>query len=85
MGYRIGGAKSKETRYSMLKLGFVGSYAYILQNICIFRTLSCRILPNLTLTYRTLFPCFLGGGGVARRHTKTGKGGGGGGGLPEGA
>ena len=27
--------------------------------ICKFRTVSCRILPNLTLTHCTLFPCFL--------------------------
>ena len=28
MGCRIGGAKSKETRYSMFKCGLVGSYNY---------------------------------------------------------
>ena len=56
---RFGGAKSKETRYSMLKGGLVGSYNYNSPTFANrhlhlqiqFRTVSCRILPNLTLTY----------------------------------
>ena len=47
--------KSKEIRYNVtVKFGTASWHL-----ICKFRTLSVRILPNLTVTYCTIFPCFL--------------------------